>query len=211
MPAGSPAAPRRRRRRWLIIPLVLFILLIALTAWTYVRGTWADTQPRHPEAINRPVCQLYRDPDGKTWVRAVVLLRHPTSAVWAVVTDYAHYDQFLPYLDNIQVTPMKDGAHMKGDARSVVAGYWPFTLDVHETRDGEVQHAEWDAEPGEQVLVNRGGWTVRETTPDETLLELRLEAEVKGYPTFILRNMFLHRLPLVLDAVEQRLKKETKQ
>jgi hypothetical protein len=212
MSTSTPTSPpRRRRRRWLVIPIALLVLLAGGTLWTFVRGTRADSEPLPPESVDVPVCHLYRDADGQTYVRAVVLLRHPAKAVWAVVTDYAHYDQFLPYLQDIQVTPGKDGVHMKGGAESVLAGYWPFELDVRETHGVDSERAEWDAPAGEQVVVNRGGWTVRETSPGETLLELRLEAEVKGYPTFILRNMFLHRLPLVLDAVARQLNTQAKE
>jgi hypothetical protein len=40
---------------------------------------------------------------------------------------------------------------------------------------------------------------------------LTLDAEVSGYPTFVLRNFFLRRLPRVIHALGERLDEEAEQ
>ena len=202
----STTPPPPRRRRWLIIPIALLLLIVGAAGWTYFRGTRADAKPLDP-TTGSPVVQLYRSPDGQTCIRAAALLPYPRKQVWTVVTDYPHYSRFLPYLDDVKATPEKDGCHMTGDARSAVAGYWPFAIDIHEHKGEPAWTVEWDQEPGDEIQVNRGKWTLIDHGK-QTLLVLTLEAEVKGYPTFLLRNVFLHRLPLVLRAVEERLDQE---
>ena len=173
-----------------------------------MRGTWPDTSIQNPETVGRPVVQLYQPPDGKTHIRAAVLLPYSRQQVWSIVTDYEHYDRFLPYLDEIEVSRQKDGCHMKGEAKSAVSGYWSFAIDIHEHKTDKDWSTTWDQTGGKEVAVNRGGWTLVDRGKDQTLLVLALEAEVKGYPTFLLRNVFMHRLPKVLQAVEERLKKD---
>jgi hypothetical protein len=209
---STPPSPPRRRRRWLVIPLVLLLLFVAAIGWTYVRGTHGSSEAKDPTEPGQPVRQLYQN-DGKICVRAAILLPYPRSKVWAAVTDYPRYDQFLPYLDDIAVEAREDGCHMTGGARSIVSGYWPFTIDIHEHKGDREWTAQWDEVPDETILVNRGKWTLidRSGKEDQTLLVLTLETEVKGYPTFLLRNVFLHRLPLVLRSVELRLQKEAQQ
>jgi hypothetical protein len=207
----APPTPPRRRRRWLILPILLLLLLAGSVVWAYVRGTVADTRSLDPDTAGRPVAQVYEPPDGKTCVRAAVLLPYPREQVWRTVTDYPRYDEFLPYLTDISTEPTKDGCHMTGGAKSAVSGYWDFAIDIHERKpDKEPWTATWDQTGGKQVLLNRGGWTLFDRGK-ETLLVLTLEAEVKGHPTFILRNVFLHRLPLVLEAVEGQLEKEARE
>jgi hypothetical protein len=204
-----PAPAARRRRRWLVIPLVLIGLLAAVTAWAYVRGTSATGDASNPTTPGQTTAHLLAH-DGRTSVRAAILLPYPRDRVWAVVTDYAHYDQFLPYLDDIAVERHDDGCHMTGGAQSVVSGYWPFAIDIHERKGTYEWSAEWDQVPDDKILVNRGRWALSERGKD-TLLVLTLETEVKGYPNFVLRNVFLHRLPLVLRSIEARLRKEENQ
>jgi hypothetical protein len=47
---------------------------------------------------------------------------------------------------------------------------------------------------------------VRAAGQDETLLAISLEVQVRGVPTFLLRNLSRHRLCEVLRAVERRLR-----
>jgi hypothetical protein len=127
-----------------------------------------------------------------------------------VVTDYAHYDDFLPYLADIEVEPRTGGGcRMSGRARSAFRGWWDFSLTVRVDRSSPIWRAYWEEAGDSEVQVNRGGWAVSEKGPDQTLLVLTLEAEVRGTPTFILRNTFLQRLPRVMSAVGERLDEES--
>jgi ribosome-associated toxin RatA of RatAB toxin-antitoxin module len=201
----TPAPPRRRRKRWLLLPIALLALVLAAGAVAYARGTWADARPHDPASVAEgPVSQVYQTPDGGKEVRSAILLPYPRERVWQVVTDYAHYGDFLPYLADVEVTPAEQGCHMKGRAKSALPGWWPFEIDVRQEQTAERWSAGWD-QPGGPVLVNKGGWVVTPAGEGQTLLVLHLETEARGTPTFLIRNVYLHRLKAVLRAVERRL------
>jgi hypothetical protein len=204
----GPAPPTRRWRRQLI-PAALLGLVLFAALWTWVHGTWADAEPRQPGGVGQgPVCHLYQPPGEGKRVRCAALLGHPRRRVWEVVTDYAHYGDLLPYLSDVTVSPNEDGTtHMKGEAESALSGSWSFAIDVHEEKEGDTWRVWWD-KPSNSIEVNRGAWALTARGPRETLLVLTLEGEVRGYPTFFLRNVFLHRLKRVVRAVERRLEEQ---
>jgi ribosome-associated toxin RatA of RatAB toxin-antitoxin module len=201
-PLPTPGPRKRRWSRWLLIPAVLMALFGVVVLAAYIRGEWAETTPRDPAAVG-PVSQVYQSPDGQKQVRCAVRLPYPREKVWAVVTDYAHYGESLPYLRDVQVEPLPDGARLTGEAQAAFQGDWHFQTDLHEEKTGDAWSVRWD-QPGGDLLVNRGGWEARAVGPDETLLVLTLEAQVAACPTFILRDFFLYRLPQVLQSVDRR-------
>jgi ribosome-associated toxin RatA of RatAB toxin-antitoxin module len=203
-PPTTPAPPRRRRKRWLLVPAALLALVLAAAAVAYARGTWADTRPHDPASpADGPVSQVYQAPDGGKEVRCAVLLPYPREQVWKVVTDYEHYGDFLPYLADLEVTPAEGGCHMKGQAKSALPGWWPFEVDIRQEQTAERWSAGWD-QPGDPVRVNKGGWVLTPAGEGQTLLVLHLETEARGTPTFLIRNVYLHRLKEVLRAVGRR-------
>jgi ribosome-associated toxin RatA of RatAB toxin-antitoxin module len=188
----------------LLVPAALLALVLAVVAVAYARGTWADTAPRDPASpSDGPVSQVLQTPDGGKQVRSAILLPYPREQVWQVVTDYAHYGDFLPYLTDLEVTPAEGGCHMKGQAKSALPGWWPFAIDIHEEQTPQRWSAGWD-QAGDPVRVNKGGWELTPAGEGQTKLVLHLETEVRGTPTFLIRNAYLHRLKEVLRAVERR-------
>jgi len=207
----QPTIPRRRRRRWLVVPASLLLLVAGAVVVLFVRGTWADSSPRNPSSVEEgPVAQLYQPPGEHKRIRSAVLLPYPREIVWKVVTDYEHYSELLPYLANVEAKRNVNGSwHMAGLAKSALQGYWDFTIDIYEDVSHEQWVARWDQpNDGGEVLVNKGSWTVTSMGNDRTLLALELEAEVHHYPTFFLRNYFLHRLKQVLLAVDHHLREQ---
>lgn len=204
----APATRVRPRRRWLLFPIVLLTLFLLAIGWAYHRGTSAEETARNPASANEPVSQLYRTADGHTTVRAAMLLDHPREKVWEVVTDFANYDRFLPYLKGVTVSPGEGGDLVAGEAKSAFGGYWDFRLTAKRDRSGGAWTVRWDERGDGQVRVNRGGWTLEEPEPGRTLLALDLEAEVQGTQTWVLRNFFLYRLRQVMQAVKARLEEK---
>jgi ribosome-associated toxin RatA of RatAB toxin-antitoxin module len=208
--SATPARPPRRARR-ASIPGLLLLLVLGAVGYVWVRGTWADSTPADPKSVaDGPVCHVYQPAGEHKRVRCAVLLPYPMQKVWSVVTDYEHYADILPYLADVQVEP-KEGEkgvwHMTGKAKSALPGYWDFAIDIHQEEGTERRVAWWDNPSGE-VTLNKGRWELTPDGPDRTLLVLSLEAEVHNYPTFFLRNYFLHRLKRVVQAVEQQLQKQ---
>ncbi len=212
-PAPPPAAkPKRRRARLVVIPVGLLALALLAFVVFYIRGTWASTDARNPATVQEgPVSQLYQNPDGDKVIRCAILLPYPIERVLAVVTDYDHYSDFLPYLHDIQTERADGDWFMKGQAQSAIGGTWPFDIQVHEEFVGRGQgwRVRWDEKPHQgEVTLNRGSWELTPAGDNQTLLVLSLQAEVQSTPTFFLRNFFLYRLKQVVRAVDRRLQSQ---
>jgi hypothetical protein len=202
-PPATPAPPRRHGRR-LAIPLILLAVLLVAGVVLFVRGTWASDQARDPAAGETgPVAQVYQPPGEGKRVRCAMRLPFPPGRVWKAVTDYDHYGDFLPYIKDVTAERQEGACRITGQAQSLLGGHWPFTIHVREKQEGGRQVAYWEEKGGGEVRLNRGSWEVIPAGDGQTLLVLSLEAEVHNYPTFILRNAFLHRLKGVLHNVER--------
>jgi hypothetical protein len=123
--------------------------------------------------------------------------------VWKVVKDFASHAQFLRHLSNVTATPLRrGGTHLQGTAHSRLWGDWPFEMTVNEQESpdkGEYE-ALWN-ESDEHFAVNRGGWTLKPTGKDQTLVVFTLEVEIKKYPSFLVRNVLMDRLGTVVGQM----------
>lgn len=204
-PAAPAPAPRRLKKRQ-ILPLVLLALVAGFLAWASVRGSWADTVAKDPRSpADGTVCQLYQSPDGHKQVRCALLVDAPVEQVWAVVTDYEHFDEIFPYLQSTHAVREADGRyHLTGTAAAPVYGSWTFDTHLTHREGPPVYVVSWD-EPGAELTCNRGSWTLTPTGPNQTLIVYLLELEVRHFPRFAVRNVLLDRVPAVVSAVAKRL------
>jgi hypothetical protein len=198
---------RRCLRPRLLLPGLAAGLIGALGLGAYVRGTWADAEPVQAADVNSgTVCHLYEMPGEGKQVRCAMLLPYSLDQVWAAVTDYDNYGDICSYVHAGAITHDPNGTcRLDATAQSGLTGEIPFVADVRHEQLLDQYRTTWD-QPSGDVLVNRGHWIVTPRGPSETLLELTLEVEVRGVPTFILRNISMHRLPDVVRAVEKRLR-----
>ena len=190
--------------RRLLVPALTVLLLTGLGLTVFVRGTWADAAPREPaSARDGPIARVVQTAEGKE-VCAAIRLPFPTDEVWQAITDYEHYGDICSFIHGAELTRGPDGCRVVGQARTPLPSDVPFTIELKHEQELFEYRSSWDECSGD-VLVNRGGWVVRPAGEDETLLMLRLEVQVRGLPTFLLRNLSRHRLCDVLRAVHRRL------
>jgi hypothetical protein len=196
----------RTWRRRLQAPALLAVVLLALVLAAWVRGTWADDQLREPRAGEAPLAQVVPTAEGGREVRCAVRVPFALEDVWAVLTDYDSYGDICTCLRADRITYEADGnCRVEGRARSALPGYVPFAARVHHERRLAEYIASWD-EPAGGVLVNRGRWQLTPAGHHETVVAVSLEVQVRGVPTFVLRNLSLRRLPELLGNLERRLR-----
>jgi ribosome-associated toxin RatA of RatAB toxin-antitoxin module len=203
--ASAPAdTPKRRVRKRLLIPSVLLALMALSVIWLWWRGTFADTQERNPaSATDGPVTQLLTK-DGRTFVRAAVVVDAAPAAVWQVVTDYNNHPKFLPYIAELSSQKTGDGRmRLIGVARTHVWVDWPFEIDVRHTEDPEqgAYVAAWHEENKNEFKVNRGDWTVNPHGAGQTLLIFTKQSELSGYPNFLIRNILMNRVGALMRGM----------
>jgi uncharacterized membrane protein len=206
----TPAPARRRVKKRILIPAIILILLLLLLVGAYVRGTWAATEVRNPQtAAEGTRTQLYRTPQGDVQVRCAILIDAPAEKVWDTIQDYGNHPTFLPYVTEMEVEPRQEGrVHLKGVAHSRLWGDWPFDVHVDHKQVADKHYvASWD-EPNATMPINRGGWDVTGTGPNQTLVVFNLQVEAAGYPNFFVRNVLMDRMYKVVsglrDEVDRR-------
>jgi ribosome-associated toxin RatA of RatAB toxin-antitoxin module len=205
----TPTPGRRRVKKRTLIPVIMLGLVLALFLWAYVRGTWADTVTRNPDtSAMGAVTQLYRTPQCDVQIRSAILIDAPAASVWAVVRDYGNHPRFLPYVSAMAVQPQEgDRMYLTGVVHSRLWGDWPFAVHVdHKTVADKEYSASWD-EPSETMAVNRGGWTLTATGPNQTLVVYTLQVEAAGYPNFFVRNLVLDRVSSVVSGLRDEVKR----
>jgi hypothetical protein len=125
--------------------------------------------------------------------------------VWAVITDYENLGDVCTCVVGDRIGHEPDGtSRLEARARSGLPGFVPFAVEMHHQQGLDRYVASWDEAAG-RVEVNRGRWELTPAGPRETVVALSLEVEVRGVPTFVLRNLSLQRLPEVLRGLENRL------
>ena len=189
-----------------LLPAVPAALLVGALGAAFVRGAWPE-EGRDPAGVaDGPVCAVCRTPGGGKEVRCALRLPYTMDRVWEVVTDYDHYGDVCDCIRADAVRHEPDGrCRLAARARSLLAGEVPFAVELLPEQNLDEYVISWDRPDG-RVLVNRGRWRLRPVGRAETLVALSLEVQVRGVPTFVLRNLSLHRLREVVRALERRLR-----
>src|SRR5262249_1093122 len=158
--------------------------------------------PRDPKTSEEGiVCHLYQNPDGRKVVRCAKVLDYPAEQVWAVVTDYEHFDEIFPTVESGKIQGKDKGRFQwNGEVTSLV-GTWKVELDITHKESTDKKVASWKG-TGEGVSVLEGSWTLTPAGPGKTLLVYTSDVELNRYPTFVVRNVLLSRQPTVLAAVD---------
>jgi uncharacterized membrane protein len=211
MAAEAPAQLKKRHvRKRIWIPSVLLALLVLGGAWVWWRGTNAETVERNPaSAADGPVTQLLTQ-DGRTFVRSAIVVAAPPAAVWHVVTDYDSHPKFIRYIAELSTRKLDDSrVRLAGVARSRLWGSFSFEIDVsHDEKPAEGEYsARWNEEGKAGFLIDRGGWTVRTLPGQQTLLIFSEQAELQGYPNFLVRNILIDRVGTMVQSVRDEVAK----
>jgi uncharacterized protein YndB with AHSA1/START domain len=205
MATDAPAQPQKRRvRKRIWIPAILLAVLALAVAWLVWRGTNAETAERNPaSAADGAVSQLLSQ-DGRTFVRAAIVVPAPPAAVWKVVTDYNSHPKFIRYVKEESSQKRDDGrVHLTGVAHSRLWGDFPFERDVtHTEKPAQGEYAaSWHEEGKAGFLVDRGGWKVLGLPDDQSLLIFTQQMEIEGYPNFLVRNILLDRAGAIVQSM----------
>ncbi|MSQ93165.1 MAG: hypothetical protein EXR98_01265 [Gemmataceae bacterium] len=212
----TDAAPPRRAKKRVYIPLILLVLLLAAAGVFYVRGVWADAVEKNPaNAEAGTVTQLLQKPNGNVVVRCAIIVDAPPKDVYAVVTDYESHCMFLPYLGEVKATRQSDGRILlEGIAQSRLWGDWPFQSVVthQESPDDGEYSTHWGEEDKGAFKVNRGGWNLTPVGPkkQQTLLVFTLQIEMKDHSNAIVRNIIMDRQHAVVKAMRDETLKRKK-
>lgn len=194
----------------------------ARLATVLVAALAAAAAAAEPAASGRPSgAEMVRLRAGETLVEmaetgggsARRLLDADPGRLFRAAADWAHYDEFFPF---VRASSAERGADGRVLGRQTVDVPWPyadrsFTATVEWSRrpsaaDGGFEgRVAWALVPGSgAVRENRGEWRFSEPEPGRTLVELRLASDLDGVPAGFERRALAETLPHVIDGLRQQ-------
>jgi uncharacterized protein YndB with AHSA1/START domain len=183
---------------------ILLIALAALAGDTYSTPTgdvaveMVSTGPGKPaEGIGRGIVEA------------------PPERVFRALTDYAHWEEFMPYMEKSDARPGPDGSveseHAMdfpsplGERRYRVC----FRHRVEAGAAGKTWRIEWSYVPGSgNVAGLRGSWTLTAQGADRTLAVCRLWTDLGGsVPASASDRGTARMLPWIFDGLRQHVRR----
>lgn len=146
----------------------------------------------------------------------------PPERVYRAVTDYANYDEFMPFVKRADVVrTLPDGAVLSTQRLDLPGpfGERHYTLSVRSRveRKGpgqgkgpaKVWRTEWAYVPGSgNIADQRGSWTLEELAPGRTLATFRLYTDPGGaVPGWMMEKAVAETLPYVFDGLRQHVRR----
>ena len=209
--AAQPQSRRVRKRIW--IPSAILAIVVLAGAWLWWRGTSAETVERNPASVaDGAVTQLLTQ-EGRTFVRSAIVVPAPPAAVWKVVSDYDSHPKFNRYIAAMSSTRLDDGrVRLSGVARSRLWGDFPLEIDVtHTEKPAQGEYAaSWHEQNKAGFVVDRGGWTVKSLPAEQSLLIFTMQAEIEGYPNFLINNILIDRVGTIVESVRDEVGRRAK-
>lgn len=167
-------------------------------------------------------------PTGVVWVEMVPagagkpkegvghgVIEAPPERVFRALADYAHWDEFMPFLETSDARPQPDGSVLSthrmdlpsplGERRYRVR----FTQREEVGAEGKVWRIQWSLVPGSgNVAGHRGSWTLTALEPGRTLAVCRLYTDPGGLaPRWMADRGTAQMLPWVFHGLRQHVRR----
>lgn len=141
----------------------------------------------------------------------------PPERVFRAVTDYANYDEFMPFVTRADVVrTLPDGAVLSTQRLDLPGpfGERRYTLSVRSRVEtarpgGRVWRTQWAYVPGSgNIADQRGSWTLEELAPGRTLATFRLYTDPGGaVPVWMMEKALAETLPYIFDGLRQHVRR----
>lgn len=142
----------------------------------------------------------------------------PPERVFRALTDYAHWEEFMPFLERSDARPIPalpnntiESHHLldlpapTGERRYTVR----FTSRIEETAGGRVWHIDWRSVPGSGNLKeHRGSWALRTFAPNRTLASCTLYTDPGGLtPNFAMNRATRKMIGWIFKGLRQQVRR----
>ena len=130
----------------------------------------------------------------------------PIEKVWAVVSNYESYPEFVDGVNGINVLDRNNGGARVEYAINMIKKL-KYILKMEEKAPNKLT---WSFESGDIFKVNSGSWELKDLGNGTTGVVYNVEIEVKGFfpgAGMIVKTLTEVNLPNMLKAYEDRAKK----
>jgi uncharacterized protein YndB with AHSA1/START domain len=142
------------------------------------------------------------------------VIEAPPERVWRALTDYAHWKEFMPYLEKSDVQPQADGSVLSGHELDFPSPIGKlryrvrFVQSVEAGPSGKVWRIRWTAVPGSgNVKEHRGSWTLTALAANRTLAVCHLYTEAATAPRRAMDRGTARMLPWIFDGLRQHVRR----
>lgn len=137
----------------------------------------------------------------------------PPERVFRALTDYAHWQEFMPFLERSDAKPLPDGTvesqHVLDLPAPTGVRRYKVRLQsrVEETTAGRRWHIDWKAVPGSGNLkAHRGSWILTEFSPGRTLAACTLYTDPGGFtPNWAMNSATRKMLDWIFKGLRQQM------
>ncbi|SRR5260221_3895898 len=145
-----------------------------------------------------------RDEGSSGSAHAWALTRCPPEAIWAVITDHAHFPDFVPHLKKLEILQHTDGAERALQTVDAVVATVRYALDYR--FDKEHLRIDYQLAPDlpHDIAAARGSWQLWPAS-DGTLIEYSSAVDTgRSVPGFIRSYLAKSAAADLLEAVRAR-------
>lgn len=133
-----------------------------------------------------------------------VTINAPIEKVWAVVTDYEKYPEFLSEQTSVKVKS-RNGNVVEAVFGLKLMMEIKYTLRLTETAPTRMS---WTMLEGQMMKSNEGGWLLEAVSPTETKATYTIEVALKGLvPKSVSTSLVDSTLPKTMEAFKARVEK----
>ena len=171
-------------------------------------------------------------PTGEVWVEMVSagagkpregvgrgIVEAPPERVFRALTDYAHWEEFMPFLERSDARPQPDGSVVSAHVADLPSALGERHYRVRFTqrvetgpegpKGGKIWRIDWVYIPGSgNIAGHRGSWTLTALGPGRTLAVCRLFIDPGGLtPHWAVDRGTAQSLPWIFHGLRQHVRR----
>ncbi|MEA2694028.1 MAG: hypothetical protein QOJ16_3415 [Acidobacteriota bacterium] len=146
---------------------------------------------------------------------AVGVVDAPPERVFAALTDFAHYQEWVPFVSRSDARPQPDGSVLSAQSLRLPAlvGNRSYKIravaEIEAGKAGPVLRTRWTYVPGSgNVVDTRGAWTVTGFGAGRSLATCHLFTDPGSVPHWAMNRATRQSLPWIFDGLRQQVRRE---
>jgi hypothetical protein len=135
----------------------------------------------------------------------------PPSRVFAALTDFAHYQEWVPFVRSSDAHREPDGSVVSAQSLHLPAlvGDRSYKIRAVSASSGQLWTTRWTYVPGSgDVVDTRGSWTVVEFGPGRSLATCRLFTDPGRVPRWAMNRATEQSLPWIFKGLRQQVMRD---